>query len=183
MRNVFAAISIFAILTAACSTQQGVKKEVEKSSTMINTVVVDADINKEILLGYVNEDGLKNYSVFTSADMYYNRYNVNSELTGIIKENSNEITIKVIFGSWCGDSKVNVPAFQKIVDSSGYDKTKIKYIAVNRKKKGGSVDVSDLKVEFVPTFIFYRDGKEIGRIIENPTSDTIEQDWVNIVEK
>ena len=181
MRNIFAAISIFAILTIACSTQQGVNKGVENSNTKINSVVVDTDINKEILIGYVNEDGLKNYSVFTYADMHYKRYNVDNDLTETIKENSKDITIKVIFGSWCGDSKVNVPAFQKIIDSSGYDKTRIKYIAVNRKKKGGNVDISDLKIKYVPTFIFYRNDKEIGRIIENPTSETIEQDWVNIV--
>ena len=183
MRNIFATISIFAILTIACSTQQGVNKEVDSSNTKINSIVVDTDINKEILLGYVNEEGLKNYTVFTYADMYNKRYKVDTDLTETIKENSKDITIKVIFGSWCGDSKVNVPAFQKIVDSSGYDKSKIKYIAVNRKKKGGSVDVSDLKIKYVPTFIFYRNDKEIGRIIENPTSKTLEQDWVNIVSK
>jgi hypothetical protein len=40
--------------------------------------------------------------------------------------------------------------------------------------------VEELKVERVPTFIFYRDGKEIGRIIENPKTSLIE-DFLEIV--
>lgn len=34
--------------------------------------------------------------------------------------------------------------------------------------------VEELKVERVPTFIFYRDGKEAGRIIENPKAGMLE---------
>ena len=40
--------------------------------------------------------------------------------------------------------------------------------------------VKDLKVERVPTFIFYKNNKEIGRIIENPKKDMAE-DFLEIV--
>ena len=183
MKNIFITISIFAFLATSCSTQKAVNTKNEKSLITINNVVTDPDINREILLGYVNEEGLKNYTVFTNADVYYKRYNVNTDLVEIINNNSNDISIKVVFGSWCGDSKRNVPAFEKIVDSSNFDKSKIEFIAVNRRKEGGSVDVSSLDIKRVPTLIFYRNNKEIGRIIENPTNETIEQDWVDIVTK
>ena len=161
---------LFAALTISCSTQQE-----------INKVIVDPDLNKEILIGNVNESGLNNSSVFSDSKMYYEIYKVNEELAKTINDNSKDISIKVIFGSWCGDSKINVPAFQKIVDVSDFNTSKVKYIAVNRKKEGGSVDISELNVKYVPTFIFYRNNKEIGRIVEYPKSGTIEQDWVEIV--
>jgi len=147
----------------------------------VNKVIVDPDLKKEILIGSINEKGLDNAEVFTNTEMYYRIYDVNTEIAKEIKEKSKNISIKVVFGSWCGDSKINVPAFRKIVDESGFDKSKVEYIAVDKKKRGGSVDVSGLKTNYVPTFIFYRDNKEIGRIIEYPSSETIEQDWLNIV--
>ena len=172
MRLTFLTLVLFAIVVISCTAQQE-----------INKVVIDPNLKKEILLGSVNETGLINYSVFKNTEMYYQVYEVDQELSKIIKENSKDISIKVIFGSWCGDSKINVPAFQKIVDTSGFDKSKVEYIAVDRKKKGGSVDVSDLDVKYVPTFIFYRNKKELDRIVEYPKSETIEQDWVDIVSK
>ena len=170
MKLTFLSLALFATLATSCTAQQE-----------INKVVIDPDLKKEILIGSVNETGLKNYSVFNDAEMYYNIYKTDNELARTIKENSKGISVKVVFGSWCGDSKINVPAFQKIVDASDFDKTKVEYIAVDRKKEGGSVDVSKLDVKYVPTFIFYRNNKEIGRIVEYPKSETIEQDWVEIV--
>ncbi|MEN8138837.1 MAG: thioredoxin family protein [Bacteroidota bacterium] len=144
-------------------------------------MIVDPDINKEILIGKVDEEGLKNYSVFDEADVYYEHYKVDKGIAAKIAVDSENIKIKVVFGSWCGDSKINVPAFQKIVKESGFDKTNIEYYAVDRKKTGGDVDLSALNVKYVPTFIFYRDNKEIGRIVEYPKGKSLEEDWLNIV--
>ena len=172
MKNAILSAALFAALTISCSTQKDVNK-----------VIIDPDLNKEILIGKVNENGLNNEDVFTNTKLYYDIYKVDTELAKAIKSNSKGISVKVIFGSWCGDSKINVPAFQKIVDVSEFNISKVEYIAVNRKKGGGSVDITNLKVTYVPTFIFYRKKKEIGRIVEYPKSKTIEQDWVDIVTK
>jgi thiol-disulfide isomerase/thioredoxin len=170
MNRLYITISIISVLLASCS--------IPKNS---NKVVIDPDLKREILLGEINEKGLTNYSVFTNTENFYNNYNVDTALAKIIKANSKGIKIKVVFGSWCGDSKINVPAFKKIVDVSGFKKSNVEYIAVNRRKKGGDIDVSKLNINYVPTFIFYHKGKEIGRIIEYPDNGTIEQDWVEIV--
>ena len=184
MRHTFSSLILLLTMATSCTVQQEVNKVAESNKSQeFNKVVIDPNLNKEILLGYVNEIGLKNYSAFSNTEINYSSYKVDTELSIIIKDKSKDITVKVVFGSWCGDSKDNVPAFQKIIDTSGFDKSKIEYIAVDRKKKGGSVDVSTLDVKYVPTFIFYRNKKEIGRIIEYPKSETIEQDWVEIVTK
>lgn len=163
---------IFVFFTYSCSLQN-----------TINKVIVDPDINEEILIGLVDENGLRNYDVFNDAKMYYEHYKVDVELASKIVAISNDIEIKVVFGSWCGDSQMNVPAFQKIVEKSGFDKSKVEYFAVDRKKTGGEVDLSYLNVKYVPTFIFYRNGKEIDRIVEYPIGKNLEEDWVNIVSK
>lgn len=92
------------------------------------------------------------------------------------------LKIDVYLAFWCGDSKDHVPPFLKIlerVDEEG--KVPVNFYTVKRKPtKETKYYVEELKVERVPTFIFYRDGKEIGRIVETPTNSLIE-DFLEII--
>ncbi len=83
-------------------------------------------------------------------------------------------------GTWCGDSKEWVPRFYKVMDQAGFNYRKMKLIAVDRNKKAGDLDISALHIERVPTFIFYKKKKELGRIIEVPY-DLIEKDMLKII--
>jgi hypothetical protein len=97
-----------------------------------------------------------------------------------IKANDN-LEIDVYLGTWCSDSRKNVPGFIKIMDIALVKSLKVKYFDVSRKaNKDVKYYVEDLKVERVPTFIVYRDGKEIGRIVENPENSLIE-DLIEII--
>ena len=76
------------------------------------------------------------------------------------------VHIDVVLAFWCPDSLANIPPFLKIFDSLNDSRIKIDYYSVGR--KSGHYYVDRWKVERVPTFIFYRNGQEIGRIVENP---------------
>ena len=41
-------------------------------------------------------------------------------------------------------------------------------IGVDRNKSSSTVDVARLRFEYAPTFIAFYNGKEVGRIVENP---------------
>ncbi len=111
----------------------------------------------------------------------YNDYSFNSDVLELLKTKKDKgIGIEVYFAYWCGDSEHNVPPFIKILDSIGSETFKIEYYTVGRKKKGEKFYVPKLKVERIPTFIFYENGEEIGRIVENP-SDTLEEDFLKII--
>jgi hypothetical protein len=87
----------------------------------------------------------------------------------------------VYFGSWCDDSKNNVPLFLKIIDSINEPEFKVSFHTVEKKPATGQkYFVEDVLVEKVPTFIFYRNDVEIGRIIENPKESML-QDMMQIV--
>jgi hypothetical protein len=58
----------------------------------------------------------------------------------------------------------------------------IDIIAVDRKKQASDVDMTPYSIEKVPTFIFYKNGKEVGRIIETPHT-TLENDMQLILKK
>ncbi len=111
----------------------------------------------------------------------YEAYKAEPELLDLLKSRVDEhLRIDVYLGLWCSDSRVNIPAFLKIVDSLN-STTAVRYYAVERKPSNDvKYFVEELQVERVPTFIVYRDGKEIGRIVENPKV-TLLDDLIQIV--
>ncbi len=122
-----------------------------------------------------NEEWQKIYEQFTVDE---------SMVEAVTAKIGDNMKIDVYLGLWCGDSKNNVPPFLKIIekiDEISDQKITVDYYTVERKpSKKVKYFVEELKVERVPTFIFYRDGKEIGRIIENPKNSLIE-DFLEIV--
>ena len=93
---------------------------------------------------------------------------------------ADDVEILLVFGSWCHDSHEQVPRFIRILNMLQYDMEKLTMIGVDSEKKAYVYPLQDKKIELVPTFIFYRDGEEIGRIIETPKR-TLEKDFYKIV--
>lgn len=112
----------------------------------------------------------------------YTGYQVDESFIDTLKAKiGGSLKIDVYLGTWCGDSKRNVPAFIKIIEAINNPGVEVNYYTVERKpNKETKYFVKDLKVERVPTFIFYREDKEIGRIIENPKNSLVE-DFLEIV--
>lgn len=84
------------------------------------------------------------------------------------------LRIDVYLGLWCPDSLNNVPPFIKIIDELG-TKVTLRYFSLPKKAdKAIEYFVEQAKVERVPTFVFYRGDREIGRIVENPKAGMLE---------
>jgi hypothetical protein len=113
----------------------------------------------------------------------HDKYEPEADIVDALKTKlGSNLKIDVYLGLWCPDSRNNVPPFIKILDRLGTG-VPVRYFNVPRKaSKDIKYYVEELKVERVPTFIFYRDAKEIGRIIENPKMGLIE-DFMEIVLK
>ena len=92
------------------------------------------------------------------------------------------IDITIVMGSWCSDSQWHVPDFYKILDKINYPSDKVTLIAVNEDKKTEEDEIDTLNIKLVPSFIFYRDGSELGRIVESPEK-SLEVDMLGILIK
>lgn len=92
------------------------------------------------------------------------------------------LTITIVLGTWCPDSRREVPRFMKIVDLWGFPEEKIRFIGVDIDKNAPLQDYQALGIERVPTFIFYENNSEKGRIIEVPVT-SLEQDTRNILKE
>jgi thiol-disulfide isomerase/thioredoxin len=85
-------------------------------------------------------------------------------------------------GTWCGDSKRETPRFFKIMEQADFDFDKnFKLIALNRLKRTPDNLQADYNIIRIPTFIFYRQGKELGRYVEYPR-ESMEKDILKILE-
>ncbi|MDD5569971.1 MAG: thioredoxin family protein [Bacteroidales bacterium] len=151
----------------------------------LNKKTTDSVSGKEILIGLCDLNGFKTVEFIDSYINEYELYKVNTlileKIDSLLKLKENEnIRIKIVLGTWCGDSKEQVPRFVKILNIINFNSGKIEFVCVDRKKKAGDVQIADLKIEKVPTFIIYNNAKEIGRIIETPVK-TLEEDLLKIL--
>lgn len=91
-----------------------------------------------------------------------------------LKSKLGSVRIDIYLGLWCPDSRNNVPPFMKIIEATGIA-VPVRFLKVERKPGKAIRYYSDkFQVERVPTFIFYRGDREIGRIVENPKSGLLE---------
>lgn len=75
--------------------------------------------------------------------------------------------IDVYLGTWCGDSRREVPRFWRALDLAGPAVPfEVHYIGVDEDKKEPSAPVTNNGILYVPTFIVRRNGQEVGRIVE-----------------
>lgn len=76
--------------------------------------------------------------------------------------------VTVVLGTWCSDSRREVPRFWRALDQvGGLVPFEIEYLAVDRDKEEPADLLAGLDVAFVPTFVVRRDGREVGRIVES----------------
>ncbi|MBN2345360.1 MAG: thioredoxin family protein [Candidatus Aminicenantes bacterium] len=111
----------------------------------------------------------------------YEAYVPDAVLIENLRGKAPELKIDVYLGTWCSDSKNHVPVFLKILDAVNVPELKVRFFAVDRKADPGQkYFVNEAEVEKVPTFIFFVNGFEMGRIVENPKNSLL-QDMMIIV--
>ncbi len=133
-----------------------------------------------MLFGKIEEAQL--YYDFPEWKSLEKAYQLRQEIIEQLKKKNEPLTVLVFLGTWCPDSEREVPHFLKIVKSANLDRHwKIELLAVDRKKQLDNDLPQKYAIEYVPTFVFLRQDKEIGRIVESPDSDLLEQDILQII--
>lgn len=89
--------------------------------------------------------------------------------------------VTVFLGTWCGDSGREVPRFWRALDESGGPLPfEVRYIGVDEGKKQPAELVTGNDIRYVPTFIVRREGREVGRIVEE-SPNGIEKDLLALL--
>lgn len=145
---------------------------------------VETTNDGKMLLGHQLKDQFvkEPYSEWYTKE--FNEYALDQKAVGELKKNKiNSYNLIVFIGTWCEDSHRDFPRLMKILEEVNYPDSKLTIIAVNRKKESPTGDEVRYNVQKVPTIIVEKYGKEIGRIIEMPTTGYVERDLVEILKK
>ncbi|THV58621.1 TlpA family protein disulfide reductase [Chryseobacterium candidae] len=158
-------------------------QQVTAQKVVVNREVETQNEGKMLLGNQLKEQFLK----APYADWYvkeHDEYVLDQKaVSDLKKEKIGTYDIIVFIGTWCEDSHRDFPRLMKILEAVSYPDSKLNIIAVNRKKESPTGDESLYNLQKVPTIILKRYGKEVGRIIEMPTTGYIERDLVQILKK
>ncbi len=97
-----------------------------------------------------------------------------------IREYRDTFDVLLFIGTWCGDSKREVPRYFKIMDQAGLEEARLTIIGLDRTKVDADGLTERWGIEYVPTLIVTREGQELGRIVERPET-TLEGDIAAMV--
>jgi|SRR5262245_43729238 len=134
----------------------------------------------EPLLGHVTRAQLKAYAPW--ALFWEQKYVPDPAAVASIKHDAGDVTTLLVMGTWCPDSKREMPRYFATMDAAGLDDKKLTMIGVDRTKRDTEGLTDKYNITRVPTFIFLRDGKEVGRFVERtPVGTTFEAEMARIL--
>jgi hypothetical protein len=148
----------------------------------INQTVFDTLSKSNIMIGYCTLNGLSDTAFLSSYQKEYDEFKPKKELMNQMYSLLKGITVTIVMGTWCSDSREQVPRFFHLFYALEHSFPDPDIICVDRNKKAGEVSLEGLNIVKIPTFIVYFQGKELGRIIETPKA-TIDQDFLDILKK
>ncbi|MBS9774143.1 MAG: thioredoxin family protein [Tenacibaculum sp.] len=138
--------------------------------------------NKGHLVGIATKNNFKQEPY--ASDWFndgYKYYKVNKSISEKLKPLLKDVEIKAFIGTWCGDSKRETPIFYKILDKGDFNYKNLTMVTLNRAKKAHNLE-KGYNILRVPTFIFFKNGKEIGRFVEHSVDNsTVEKDFLQIL--
>jgi len=187
MKKIFPLFVIFLIFLVGCKTFKPVVSSVSdvndtpESSAPVTPEQINFSDQITWLLGYFNPVQMKPEPHSIWFYKQYDSYQPDTLTINKLKNLSREgLVIKIVMGTWCPDSRREVPRFMRILDVWQFPFTQVTFIGVDDSKLSPVGEYDKLNIERVPTFIIYKNNVEAGRIIENPET-SLEQDIINIL--
>lgn len=113
-------------------------------------------------------------------DTTYGSYRPTADMLEDMNTQLDSVRFVVVFGTWCSDSRREVPRFFKLMDLLGFPQDRITLYGVDRSLHSPPGIPQQFTITKVPTIIVLRNGAEAGRIVEAPKT-TLEFDLMEIL--
>ncbi|MEQ8927272.1 MAG: hypothetical protein RLO81_15745 [Fulvivirga sp.] len=112
----------------------------------------------------------------------YDTFEISTPISKLKVQLKNVDSIQIFLGTWCGDSKREVPRFLKLLESADFDRYQLIGLdnTFQNYKQSPFGEEVGLNIHRVPTFIFYQDSIEINRIVESPKT-ILEKDMMELL--
>jgi thiol-disulfide isomerase/thioredoxin len=150
-----------AVITFSCSPKMNLS----------GNEITDAAGNK-MLLGVCSKKMLTENPYSEWFNKNTEGYTVDANTTALLKDKLTDKTFTIFMGTWCGDSKREVPRIYKVLQYAGVKEKQVKLVMVSNSdsayKQSPTHEERGLNIHHVPTLIVYSSTTELGRIIESP---------------
>jgi thiol-disulfide isomerase/thioredoxin len=150
---------------------------------IINQVTKDKNGN-DMLIGCCTREALSREPFAAWFNNNYFNYKVDTSMIVPLKNKMEQKQFLIFMGTWCGDSKREVPRMLKILDYCGVRPEQVKIIMVSNAdslyKQSPNHEEKGLNIMRVPTMIVYENATEINRLIEYPV-ESLEKDLFKIL--
>ena len=152
----------------------------------------DVKDNGLVLFGEVTREDIRREIPDWGAE--YDTYVAGLDSLDAFRKGLRNARITCVFGTWCSDSRREVPRFWRLLDDLGIPETQLRMYAVGSSRFTEEMGVPkevlewsrDLKawydVTAVESIIVERGGREIGRIVEAPAK-SLEEDLLEILRR
>jgi tetratricopeptide (TPR) repeat protein len=151
----------------------------------LNKQVTDSRGNKN-LIGHCTEKSLqkKPYSLWFNKN--YADYRIDTFAAEKLKPNLRGKHFCIFMGTWCGDSKREVPRIFKLLEYCGVHNSQIELVMLSNQdsvyKQSPEHEERGLNIHRVPDLLVYDGRHEMGRIVESPVI-SLEKDLLSITNK
>ena len=133
------------------------------------------------LLGHVTRAALHEYASWKP--LWDQPYAPDPAAVATIKAQAKGVSVVMIMATWCPDSKRELPRYFATMDAAGIGDGVLTMVGVDRTKKDGEGLTEKWAITRVPTLVFLRDGKEVGRFVEKtPAGSTFEAEVAKILD-
>lgn len=181
MKKIFLYVTIAAMVTTIVSCHP----KLTSQKTVANQLSFDSKGNP-MLLGISTKEKLEAAPYGEWFNKNYSDYRLDSGIAEKIKPNLSGKNFVIFMGTWCGDSRREVPRMFKLLDYCGIQSSKIQLVMVNVYdsvyKQSPTHEERGFNIHRVPDLLVFDGKKEIGRIVESPVI-SLEQDLFDIIEK
>ena len=141
--------------------------------------------DRAILVGGVTRADLARPPYSEWFEPQYSRYQPDASVMERLRPILAGVSIEAYFGTWCGDSRRQIPRLARLLDLAGVDEARLNLVALSDRamefKQSPGRPEAKRYVHRTPTIVVIRDGREIGRIVETP-SVTLDSDLLAILE-
>ena len=168
------------ILAIALVAMLGFSIQTFAQDKVMNRTITEGS-GKKILTGEFEREALEDVDFKSWYQEEYDTYEVEKSKLRSLKGLRN-YRIVVFVGTWCPDSRRELPRLYKILDDIKFSQNRLTVIGVNRQKKSFYGEEMNKNITHVPTIIVYNNkNEEVGRIVESPVSGYLEEDLAQIV--
>lgn len=132
----------------------------------------------QVATGPMARADLETFPAFERA--LWRDYQPEREALETIRAHAQDLRVLIFLGIWCGDTRRQVPRFLRIADLAGMGEDALELVGLDRQLQDPDGLAARWQVRQVPTLIFLRDGRELGRVVESPRN-SLEADIAALV--